>query len=221
MLPGRNVGDCDEGLSSNFGLSVFGWLRRFCGWRRHRRSGEIGRAGRCLLPINWPPIWNARLRQLSRNGDQSAGCKSCEGVGHCRSGRGHSSNASIPIDHGMPADWTAICLHLPMRWVEITAIVTLGWIHPALAEATATDFDVACVIASGWEMATASTSGRDMGFAPLIHYFYLGRLTARDDSKDWIAFVTPKMANPDLKNIAPKLMAGCSQYLTSKLPAEK
>jgi hypothetical protein len=77
------------------------------------------------------------------------------------------------------------------------------------------DFDLACAMVAGAEMgASQNEQKRDM--AVTIWTFYLGRLSGRDDSKDWNAIVRGRVAELQEAVRSPKLVDTCLDFYISK-----
>jgi len=83
------------------------------------------------------------------------------------------------------------------------------------------DFDLACVVAAGAEMGASQNEQniprRDM--AVRIFIFYLGRLSVRDDSKDWNAIAWGRVA--ELQQSSPTLAQQISQTSVPPAPTHK
>ncbi len=81
------------------------------------------------------------------------------------------------------------------------------------------DFDLACAVVAGAEMGASQNEQnmprRDM--AVTIFTFYLGRLSGRDDSKDWNAIVRGRVAELQEAVRSQKLMDTCLNFYTSKI----
>jgi len=64
----------------------------------------------------------------------------------------------------------------------------------AQATGTAQDFDLACAVTSAAEVVSTPSGSEAREFAFRIHWFYVGRLSGRDDNTYWFAVVQGKLA---------------------------
>jgi hypothetical protein len=80
------------------------------------------------------------------------------------------------------------------------------------------DFDLACAVAAGSEMGASQTEQniprRDMALTLFV--FYLGRLTGRDDSKDWNAIAWGRVAELQQEARSPEILDRCLGFYNSK-----
>lgn len=80
------------------------------------------------------------------------------------------------------------------------------------------DFDLACAVAAGAEMGASQNeqniSRRDM--AVRIFIFYLGRLSVRDDSKDWNAIAWGRVAELQRDARSSQTLDRCLSLYNSK-----
>jgi hypothetical protein len=81
------------------------------------------------------------------------------------------------------------------------------------------DFDFVCALVTGAEMGASENEGniprRDMALT--IFTFYLGRLSGRDDSKDWNAIVRGRAAEMQQRARSPKMLDSCEDFYISKI----
>jgi hypothetical protein len=80
------------------------------------------------------------------------------------------------------------------------------------------DFDLACAVAAGEEMGVSQTEQnaprRDMALRLFI--FYLGRLSGRDDRKDWNAIAWGRVAELPQEARTPEKLDRCLVFYNSK-----
>ena len=80
------------------------------------------------------------------------------------------------------------------------------------------DFDLACAVAAGAEMGASQNEQnvprRDM--AVRIFIFYLGRLSGRDDSKDWNAIAWGRVAELQQEARSSQVLDRCLNLYNSK-----
>lgn len=80
------------------------------------------------------------------------------------------------------------------------------------------DFDLACAVAAGAEMGAAQNEQniprRDMALRLFI--FYLGRLSGRDDSKDWNAIAWARVADLQREARSSETLDRCLALYNSK-----
>jgi hypothetical protein len=80
------------------------------------------------------------------------------------------------------------------------------------------DFDLACAVAAGAEMGASqneqNTPRRDMALR--IFIFYLGRLSVRDDSKDWNAIAWSRVAELQQEARSSQMLDRCLNLYNSK-----
>jgi hypothetical protein len=81
------------------------------------------------------------------------------------------------------------------------------------------DFDLACTMVAGAEMGASQNEQniqrRDMALT--IFTFYLGRLSGRDDSKDWNAIVRGRVAELQEAVRSKKMLDTCLDFYISKI----
>jgi uncharacterized MAPEG superfamily protein len=81
------------------------------------------------------------------------------------------------------------------------------------------DFDLACAVAAGAEMGASqkeqNNARRDAALA--IFVFYLGRLSGRDDSKDWNAIAWGRVAELQQEARSSKTLDRCLDLYNSKI----
>jgi hypothetical protein len=80
------------------------------------------------------------------------------------------------------------------------------------------DFDLACAVAAGAEMGASQNEQdiprRDM--AVRIFIFYLGRLSGRDDSKDWNAIAWGRVSELQQEARSSQVLDRCLGFYNSK-----
>ena len=80
------------------------------------------------------------------------------------------------------------------------------------------DFDLACAVVAGAEMGASQKEQniprRDAAVA--IFVFYLGRLSGRDDSKDWNAIAWGRVAELQQEARSSKMLDRCLDFYNSK-----
>jgi hypothetical protein len=80
------------------------------------------------------------------------------------------------------------------------------------------DFDLACAVAAGAEMGDSQNEQniprRDM--AVTIFVFYLGRLSGRDDSKDWNAIAWNRVAELKQEARSAQMLDRCLNLYNAK-----
>jgi hypothetical protein len=81
------------------------------------------------------------------------------------------------------------------------------------------DFDLACAMVAGAEMGASQNEQniprRDM--AVTIFTFHLGRLSGRDDSKDWNAIARGRVAELQEAARSKKMLDACLDFYISKI----
>jgi len=103
------------------------------------------------------------------------------------------------------------------RAFSIVAAVWTGWEIPLARAATDQDFDLACAVVSAAEIATTTVGSTERNMALQIQFFYLGRLTGRDDRTYWAAVVKGRLAELKTKAKAPDLYGSCAEFVTKKI----
>jgi hypothetical protein len=80
------------------------------------------------------------------------------------------------------------------------------------------DFDFACAVAAGAEMGASQNEQnvprRDVALRLFI--FYLGRLSGRDDSKNWNAIAWGRVAELQQETRSSQILDGCLGFYSSK-----
>jgi hypothetical protein len=80
------------------------------------------------------------------------------------------------------------------------------------------DFDLACAVAAGAEMGESQTEQnvprRDMSLRLFI--FYLGRLTGRDDNKNWNGIAWGRVAELKQEARSPEVLDRCLGFYNTK-----
>jgi hypothetical protein len=106
-----------------------------------------------------------------------------------------------------------------MRIVGIVALaVALAcWEVPKSYAATDQDFDLACAVVSAAEVATTRPGSDERSAAFQIQFFYLGRLSGRDDQTYWSAVIKGRIAQLKAKAKAPDLYSSCAEFVTKKI----
>ena len=87
-------------------------------------------------------------------------------------------------------------MNRPTRNTLLGAVLCgfLGLCYGCKAKATGlTDFDLACAVASAAEV-VSTTDEEARAMALHVHWFYLGRLSGRDDATSWTTVVTGRLA---------------------------
>jgi hypothetical protein len=79
------------------------------------------------------------------------------------------------------------------------------------------DNDLACAVASMAELAEANLHGQDSNPYFTIASFYIGRLSARDDTTYWSAVIKGRIAELKKASRSPVLFSKCMDFFTSKL----
>ena len=85
------------------------------------------------------------------------------------------------------------------------------------APATDQDFDLACAVVSAAEIATTNPGSAERNMAFQIRFFYLGRLSGRDDRTYWAAVVKGRLAELKTKAKSPDLFGSCAEFVTKKI----
>ena|SRR5690242_4584010 len=83
---------------------------------------------------------------------------------------------------------------------------------------SASDFDLACAVAAGEEMGASQNEQnaprRDVALRLFI--FYLGRLSGRNDSKDWNAIAWARVSNLPREARSSEMVDRCLAFYNSK-----
>jgi hypothetical protein len=95
-----------------------------------------------------------------------------------------------------------------------------GWMAsevPRAHAATDQDFDLACAVVSAAEIATTKAGSAERNMAFQIPFFYLGRLSGRDDRTYWAAVVKGRLAELKTRAKASDLYGSCAEFVTKKI----
>ena len=103
------------------------------------------------------------------------------------------------------------------RAFSIVAAGWAGWEIPLARAATDQDFDFACAVVSAAEIATTKAGSDEQNMALQIQFFYLGRLSGRDDRTYWAAVVKGRLAELKTKAKAPDLYGSCAAFVTKNI----
>jgi len=79
------------------------------------------------------------------------------------------------------------------------------------------DFDVSCAVSAGWKAGKSKIDGEDPTLFMMTYNFYLGRLTSKNDNKNWTALIKRALPNPKLKELIPILYPSCIDFLMKKI----
>jgi hypothetical protein len=82
-----------------------------------------------------------------------------------------------------------------------------------------TQFDLVCAMVSGAEMG-ASQNAKDVprrNMYTTLFSYYLGRLSGRDDTKDWNGIVRGRVAELQQAARSPEMLERCSNFYMSKI----
>jgi hypothetical protein len=105
-----------------------------------------------------------------------------------------------------------------MRITGIAALAAaLAWEIPQSQAATDQDFDLACAVVSAAEIATTRVGSEERNAALQIQFFYLGRLSGRDDQTYWSAVVKGRISQLKAKAKAPDLYGSCAEFVTKMI----
>jgi hypothetical protein len=106
-----------------------------------------------------------------------------------------------------------------MRIVGIVALYAalVGWEVSQAHAATDQDFDLACAVVSAAEVATTRPGSDERNAAFQIQFFYLGRLSGRDDRTYWAAVVKGRLAELKAKAKSTDLYGSCAEFVTRKI----
>jgi hypothetical protein len=78
------------------------------------------------------------------------------------------------------------------------------------------DFDLVCAMTAGAQMSLKQDEPKEAA-AVSFFSFYLGRLSARDDSTDWTVVVQGRLAERKWAAPVPQLLSTCLDFYQSKL----
>jgi hypothetical protein len=106
-----------------------------------------------------------------------------------------------------------------MRFLGIVALCAAlaGCEVPQAQAATDQDFDLACAVVSAAEIATTAAGSPERNAAFQIQFFYLGRLSGRDDRTYWAAVVKGRLAELKTKAKSADLYGSCVEFVTKKI----
>src|SRR6266478_4316881 len=99
---------------------------------------------------------------------------------------------------------------------SIVAAGLAGWEIPLARAATDQDFDLACAVVSAAEIATTKAGSDERNMALQIQFFYLGRLSGRDDRTYWTAVVKGRLAELKTK-LKRRIFTAHAQRLSPKI----
>jgi hypothetical protein len=109
-------------------------------------------------------------------------------------------------------------LCLGVGWFLIAADIAALAQSPPLGNLSPKDFDLACAVAAGADIGASqneqNTPRRDM--AVRIFIFYLGRLSVRDDSRDWNAIAWGRVAELQQEARSSQMLDRCLHLYNSK-----
>ena len=110
-----------------------------------------------------------------------------------------------------------------MRSRKVAALLVILAVPflPSMALATGTlspkDFDMACAMTNGAEMASDQQDAKKRSAAFTLFVFYLGRLSGRDDSTDWNKVVLGRVAELKERARSDQLFTSCMDFYISKI----
>jgi len=118
------------------------------------------------------------------------------------------------MSRGLWLKLPAVC---PGIAIVLTATLAIAQSPPG--NLSPRDFDLACAVVAGVEIGASQKEKiiprRDM--AVTIFTFYLGRLSGRDDTKDWNAIVRGRIAELQEAVRSPKLVDTCLDFYMYKI----
>jgi len=81
------------------------------------------------------------------------------------------------------------------------------------------DFDFVCAVIGGQEMGAGhnENNARKREVGGLVHSFYLGRLTGRDDTTEWQTLIGHRIARMKERPALPEVLSACYNFYSSKL----
>jgi hypothetical protein len=107
------------------------------------------------------------------------------------------------------------------RKIAALLVILAGLILPPVAFAASSvssqDFDLACAIATGAEMASNPPNSEKRGAAFTLLVFYLGRMSGRDDTTDWNKVALGRVAELKEKERSDELFTSCMNFYISKI----
>jgi hypothetical protein len=87
----------------------------------------------------------------------------------------------------------------------------------AQANAQTKEIDLACAITAGAEMGASPKGSADQSAALMVWTFYLGRLSARDDTINWNTVIKGKIAELRERARSTGLYSECMEFYSSKM----
>lgn len=78
-------------------------------------------------------------------------------------------------------------------------------------------FDLVCAIASAAQATQTVNGSEAWNIALNTHWFYLGRLSGRDDTTNWFMVVTGRLAELKDKAKMPEMYGDCLKFASSKI----
>ena len=100
--------------------------------------------------------------------------------------------------------------------IRIAVACMLFSVSVATAQ-TAKDFDFECAVVASAELATTQKGTPERHRAFSVFAFYLGRLSARDDTTYWGAAIKGRIAELREKARSPDLFGDCADFIRKKL----
>jgi len=82
---------------------------------------------------------------------------------------------------------------------------------------TPKDFDLACAVSAGAEMGASSKGSADQSAALMVWTFYVGRLSARDDTTNWNTVIRGKVAELRDRARSKEVYSNCMKFYSSKM----
>ncbi len=104
-----------------------------------------------------------------------------------------------------------------MKWFIPLSLILVAARASAEPPISSQDFDLACAIVSAAEIATSSVDSRAHEAAMQLQFFYLGRLSARDDKTFWGAVVKGRIAEMRQRAKSEFLYGKCIDFTMEKL----
>jgi hypothetical protein len=104
-----------------------------------------------------------------------------------------------------------------IKGIVALAVALACWEVPQAHAASDQDFDLACAVVSAAEIATSRVGSDERNAAFQIQFFYLGRLSGRDDQTYWSAVIKGRIAELKAKAKAPDLYGRCAEFVTKKI----
>jgi hypothetical protein len=100
--------------------------------------------------------------------------------------------------------WAGCIVCSAMVWAEANA-------------QTGKDVDLACAITAGAEMGASPKGSAEQSAALMVWTFYLGRLSARDDTTNWNTVIKGKVAELRERARPKELYSECMKFYSSKM----